>query len=91
MTTVAVRHRVTDYGKWRAIFDEHGAARAAHGEKSTTVLRDAADPNEILVIISWPAMANAQAFLDDPSLKEAMSQAGLAGPPRVEVYEEAGA
>jgi len=63
MTTVAVRHRVTDYGKWRAIFDEHGAARAA----------------------------NAQAFLDDPSLKEAMSQAGLAGPPRVEVYEEAGA
>ncbi len=91
MTTVAIKHRVQDYDTWRAIFDEHGAVRTAHGEQSVTVLRGADDPNEILVIMSWPALSNAQAFLDDPSFRQAMARAGVTGPPRIEIYEEAGA
>ena len=89
MTTVAVRHKVADFNSWRAVFDEHGAVRKEHGTTGDSVLRDAQDPSEVLVLTSWPSLAEAQAFLSDPSLKETMGRAGVVGTPRIEVYEEA--
>lgn len=91
MTTVAVRHRVADFDAWKAAYDEHGAVRTQLGTTGDQVLRGADDPNEVLVLTYWPALSNAQAFLSDPSLKEAMSRAGVVAEPRIEVYEEAGA
>ena len=90
MTTVAVRHKVTDFEAWKGFFDEHGAVRKGHGTTGETVLRDAGDPNEVLVLTYWPSGTEAQAFLGDPSLKDAMARAGVVGAPRIEVYEEAG-
>lgn len=55
---------------------------------SESVLRAADDPNSVLVLLSWPSAADAQGFLADPSLREAMSRAGVVGAPRIEVYEE---
>lgn len=89
MTTVAVRHRVTDFDAWRAAYDEHGEVRRKLGETGDRVLRSAEDPNEVLVLTYWPALSNAQAFLSDPSLPEAMSRAGVVAEPRIEIYEEA--
>jgi len=88
MTTVAVRHRVADFDAWKAVYDEHGAVRKELGTTGDRVLRDAEDPNEVLVLTYWPARTNAQAFLSDPSLKDAMSRAGIVAAPRIEVYEE---
>lgn len=90
MTTVAVRHTVTDFEAWKAFYDEHGAIRKEHGTTGDSVLRDAQDPNQVLVLTYWPSGVEAKAFLDDPSLKEAMGRAGVVGAPRIEVYEEAG-
>lgn len=89
MTTVAVRHRVADYDAWRIAYDEHGAVRKTHGTTGDTVLRDAQDPNEVLVLTYWPSITEAQAFANDPSLGEAMGRAGVIGAPRIEFYEEA--
>jgi len=91
MITVAVRHRVADYEAWRVIYDEHGTVRKGHGCTGDSVLRDETDPNEILALTYWPTLDAAHAFRDDPSLPEAMSRAGVVGPPRIEIYEEAGA
>lgn len=91
MTTVAVRHKVADFDAWRAVYDEHGVARKELGTTGDTVLRGAEDPSEVLVLTYWPSAAEAEAFLGDPSLKEAMGRAGVVGAPRIEVYEEAGA
>jgi quinol monooxygenase YgiN len=88
--TVAVRHRVADFSAWRAAYDEHGAVRKEHGCTGDSVLRDETDPNEVMVLTFWPSIAAAHAFRDDPSLPEVMAKAGVAGPPRIEVYEEAG-
>ncbi|HEX9031186.1 MAG TPA: hypothetical protein VF834_05035 [Streptosporangiaceae bacterium] len=90
MTTVAIRHQVQDYDTWRGIFDEHAATRRQHGLTSDAVLRGAEDPNDILVLMHWPAVSNAQAFMADASFKEAMSRAGVVSAPRIEFYEEAG-
>ena len=88
-TVAAIRHRVEDYSAWRAIFDKHGDTRRQHGETSAAVLRGAENPNDILVLTHWPAVTNAQAFLGDPSMKQAMANAGVIGAPQIEIYEEA--
>ena len=91
MTTVAVRHRVADFEAWKTVYDEHGAVRRELGTTGDRVLRGADDPNEVLVLTYWPALSNAQAFLSDPSLKEAMQRSGVVAEPRIEIYEESGA
>jgi len=80
-----------DFDAWKVAYDEHGAVRAQLGTTGDQVMRDADDPNEVLVLTHWPALSNAQAFLSDPSLKEAMSRAGVVAEPRIEIYEEASA
>ena len=89
MATVAVRHRVENYEAWRVAYDEHGAVRNTHGCTGDLVLRDETDPNEVLVLTYWPSLGDAHAFAGDPALPEAMQRAGVVGPPRIEIYEEA--
>lgn len=89
MTTLAVRHTVADFDTWKAGFDEHGANRKEHGQLSEAVLRGGDDPNTVLILMTWPSAGDAQGFLDDPSLREAMTRAGVIGAPRIELYEEA--
>ena len=88
MTTVAVRHRVANYDTWKAGYDDHGVARKELGCTGDILFRDANDPNEVLVLTSWPTPAAAEAFTTDPRLPEAMEKAGVIGAPRIEIYEE---
>ncbi len=89
MTTVAVRHRVADFDTWAITYKEHGEVRDRLGCTGDTVLRDQADPNEVLVLTYWPSGEHAHRFATDPSLPEAMKKAGVTSEPRIEFYEEA--
>lgn len=89
MATVAVRHTVEDYDAWRIFYDEHGTVRKEHGCSGDTVLRGDDDPNTLLVLTQWPSIEAAHAFAEDPSLAEAMHNAGVIGAPRIEFYEGA--
>lgn len=88
MTTVAVRHHVADFDTWRAGYDEHGAVRKEKGCTGDLLLRDANDPNDVLVLTFWPTPADAQSFVTDPRLPEVMKKAGVTSEPRIEIYEE---
>jgi heme-degrading monooxygenase HmoA len=88
MTTVAVRHRVADYDTWKVGYDDHGGVRKELGCTGDMLLRDAGDPNAVLVLTFWPTAADAQAFATDPGLPEAMQKAGVTSEPRIEIYEE---
>jgi uncharacterized protein (DUF1330 family) len=90
MTTAIVQHGVADYEVWRKIFDEHSVAREAHGGSSVTVFRGAQDANAITVLMEFPSLDAAQAFVTDPSLKEAMGRGGVTGPPQISFLEMAG-
>jgi heme-degrading monooxygenase HmoA len=89
MTTVAVRHRVADFDTWAVTYKEHGEVRDRLGCTGDRVLRDGSDPNEVLVLTSWPSADHAHRFATDPSLPEVMKKAGVIGAPRIEFYEEA--
>ena len=87
MTVLAVRHTVADYATWKTGYDNHGASRKAHGVIHDQVLQSAEDPNNLLVLIEFGSMADAEAFANDPSLKEAMATAGVIGTPDISLRE----
>lgn len=90
MSYLVVRHKVTDYDKWRQAYEDHGTAREAAGCQGTQVLRDASDPNEIIAIMEWDNNENAQKFASSPELRDAMQDAGVAGKPDVHFMDDAG-
>ena len=91
MTYIYVRHHVEDYGKWKEAFDNHAPARQAGGVTDEAyVMRNVDDPNEITVILGWSDLDKARAFTQSASLKEAMQNAGVTGPPEIRFLEAAG-
>ena len=49
MPTVALQVTVTDYAKWRPIFDKYRSYRAEAGFKNERVFRNVDDPNEMII------------------------------------------
>jgi quinol monooxygenase YgiN len=88
MTTLAVRHRVRDYDSWKPIFDEHEAVRRQHGSAGHRLYRMADNPNDLAISIEFPSADAAQAFLEDPSLRETMERAGVEGEPQLAILEQ---
>jgi heme-degrading monooxygenase HmoA len=78
MVYLFIRHHVSDYARWREGYDLHVAAREAGGATSEAlVLRDAADPNDITVILGWHDLDQARAFTRSASFKDAVQMAGV--------------
>jgi len=84
-----VQHPVNDYESWRTVYEEVQPLRDKHGVSAADVLQDPADPNKVTVLHWFPSVGNAQAFASDPDLKDAMTRAGVAGAPRIEIVVEA--
>jgi hypothetical protein len=85
MTTLAVRHSVTDFDAWQAGFEGHDEGRRSHGATGHRVLRDG---NSVLALIEFPNTEAAQAFQGDPSLRAAMQAAGVVGAPDISIWSE---
>ena len=86
MFVVAVRHPVGDYDVWKAGFDAFPPTQG--GALFARVNRAIDDPNMVAVVAGFETLEVAKAFMDNPELKEKMQEAGVAGEPRVEFYEE---
>ena len=81
---------MADYDAWKVVYDEVAALRDKHGVTGERIFREAADSSTVLVLQEVPTVDAAEAYADDPELKEAMQRAGVVGPPRIEIYEEIG-
>ena len=91
MVYIYVRQKVEDYARWREGYDTHAAARQAAGATDEgNVMRNVDDPNEITVLLGWSDLQRARAFTLSASLKEAMNDAGVIGPPEIRFLESAG-
>jgi len=87
--TLIVRHTVADYAAWRVVYDEVDTLRTAHGCTDQRVLQLPGDPNDVVALHEFPTVEQAQAFSEDPALKEAMGRAGVNSAPRIEIFESA--
>ncbi len=78
MMYAQVRMDVTDYAKWRAVFDAAAAARRAYGATGNDqVYRDRDNPKTVTVIVEWEDAKRASEWFQSPALKEAQQKAGV--------------
>jgi hypothetical protein len=45
-----IRHKVTDFAKWKRVYDERLPARQKVGLKEVHLLRNTEDPNEVILL-----------------------------------------
>ena len=89
MPYLLVRHKVDDYERWQSVFDHHhGATREQSGSKGGWILRNADDPNELVILLEWDSLDNARHFANADELREAMQRAGVADQQDVYFLEE---
>ena len=81
MPSLLIRHHVADYAAWKAVFDEQELTRRANGSQGGRLFRDAADPNEVLLLLEWDDLERARLFADSDDLREAMARAGVTDQP----------
>ena len=85
--TLVVRHSVNDYATWRPVYDELESLRVQHGCTDKRVLVAPGNSNDIFITHDFPSVEQAEAFAHDPALREGMERAGVAGAPRIEIFE----
>ncbi|MCY1005377.1 hypothetical protein OV079_07285 [Nannocystis pusilla] len=78
MTTLLVRHRITDLDAWRSLPHGLAALRSAHGCTGARSFHQADEPGAGAIAFEFPTLAQARAFLADPALRAAISVPGLA-------------
>ena len=88
MASMFMKHRVADYGKWKAVFDEHEALRRAGGVTAHSVQRQPDDPNVVIVALRVSDINKAKQFAGSDDLKAAMARAGVQGPPEIWFADE---
>ena len=85
---LVVMHKVSNYAKWKASYDEHDSLRLASGIHSYVVGRGLKDSNMVLVALKMNDTTKAQTFVKDPSLKKAMQKGGVKGTPSISFITE---
>ncbi len=83
MATLFVRHKVSDYAKWRTAYNDFDAERQGMGVTSHGVYRLDSDPNDITIYHEFKTMDAAKAFAGSHRLREVMTQAGVQGAPDI--------
>jgi hypothetical protein len=80
---MVVRHKISNYAKFEAVFAAHDSMRLAYGVHRYIIGRGVEDSNTVMVALKVDDIAKAKAFAKDASLKEAMQKAGLVGKPSI--------
>jgi quinol monooxygenase YgiN len=83
MTTMFVRHTVSNYKTWRKIYDDFAPVQKAKGVTAQAVYQATDNPNDITVTHDFATVEAAQAFVKSEELKKAMQNAGVVGAPTI--------
>ncbi|MCA9896546.1 MAG: hypothetical protein H6654_16885 [Ardenticatenaceae bacterium] len=91
MIYLYIRHTVVSYARWKEVFDNHLAARQAGGAtQEVLLLRNVGTPQEIVVILGWCDLAQAQLFAQSVSWQMMLQEMGVRGVPEVGFWEKVG-
>ena len=79
MAYMLARQKVSDFSRWRQVFDSHSTAQRQSGLVVEKVLRNMDDPNEVFVLFEVPDLQKARGFVGSPEVPEAKRQSGVIG------------
>jgi heme-degrading monooxygenase HmoA len=88
MVNVMVRHKVSEFSRWKQVFDEHFGSRHAAGELSHRLFHTHDDGSDLTLFFDWETLDMARAFFGSERLRESMQKAGVIGQPEVVYLEE---
>ena len=88
MAYLLIRHKVADYKKWKAVFDDASALRKAGGEKGGQVLHLEGDPNNLLMLFEWESLEKAHDYVQSEDLRKGMQEAGVVEQPEMYFLSE---
>jgi hypothetical protein len=89
MAAMIVKHRVANFETWRKVFDEMDGLRQSHGWTGYSILRDATDPNLVVIVNRVKELNDAKRYGGSPALREAMDRAGVVGAPEIQFLNDA--
>ncbi len=81
MIYILVSHKITDFGKWKPVFDSDEKERKTYGVNVKKLFRALDDPNDIHVLFEAPDESSAKACIARPHLKNLMLSAGVISEP----------
>ena len=88
MPAMIVKVRVTDFEKWKPVFDEVETVRRDHSATGHEVYRDATDPNVVVVVTHYQDLSRAKEYSGSEALRSAMERAGVEGPPETWIVND---
>ncbi len=83
MIHMLVRHKVSDFTKWKRVFDSHAAAQRKAGLVVMQVLRNMDDPSEVFLLFEVEDLAGARRFVTSPEVPGAQVASGVVGTPDI--------
>jgi quinol monooxygenase YgiN len=89
MITVLIHHKVSDFTKFKPVFDSAFQFRHNNGEESYKMFRNIHDPNDVTLMLNFPSADAAQKFVASDTLRARMKEAGVIGEPNIQVLAEA--
>jgi hypothetical protein len=83
MPFLLIRHKVEDFAKWRPAYDSHLPSRQQAGLAEKYLLRNMANPNEVVILFTVDDIDKARDFIGSSGLRQAMQNAGVLGQPDI--------
>ncbi len=77
MIVMLCQNRVSDFSKWKAVFDSHAQAHRAAGLHLRGLWRDVEEPNNVFFVFEVTNLDNARAFISAPAAAEAGKTSGV--------------
>ena len=77
MPYLMVRHKVEDFGRWKAAFDRGLDMRHVPGRKPSRVFDVDVEDSSVVVYSQWDSIERARSFVESEELMEAMRQQGF--------------
>ena len=79
---VIVRYKISDFAKWRAMYDTRDSMRSGNGLHNYVLGRGVEDTNTIMVALKADDVAKAKAFTKASSLQSALKKGYVTGTPK---------
>ena len=83
MPYLLIHHKVENFENWRRAYDDHRGARDKAGLKEQHLLRNVANPNDVVILFQADDLERARAFTRSNDLRTAMQKAGVVGTPEL--------
>jgi quinol monooxygenase YgiN len=84
-----IRHKVSDYAKWRQVYDSVAEMQKQGGVTAQSVYQSEEDPNDLTVTHDFASAAEAKTFLERADLQKAMADGGVVGAPTIWIASKA--